>query len=102
MDVLIIEDEQYIHNAISDKLGGLTNITHSYDLENSLNYIVDGNYDLIILDLAIPSKNGLMDHDPQYGLQCFYKIKENAFGWVHCGRFYRSIAYQSGYSEFMG
>jgi len=80
MDILIIEDEQYIHNAISDKLGGLTNITHSYDLENSLNYIVDGNYDLIILDLAIPSKNGLMDHDPQYGLQCFYKIKENAFG----------------------
>lgn len=56
MDVLIIEDEQYIHNAILDKLGGLTNITHSYDLENSLNYIVDGNYDLIILDLAIPSK----------------------------------------------
>ena len=44
MDVLIIEDEQYIHNAILDKLGGLTNITHSYDLENSLNYIVDGNY----------------------------------------------------------
>ena len=39
MDVLIIEDEQYIHDAISQKLGILTNITHSYDLEESLNYI---------------------------------------------------------------
>ncbi len=80
MDVLIIEDEQYIHDAISQKLGILTNITHSYDLEESLNYIENENYDLIILDLAIPSKIGLMDQDTQYGLQCFYKIKENAFG----------------------
>lgn len=80
MDILIIEDEQYIHDAISQKLGDLTNITNSYDLENSLNYIEKENYDLIILDLAIPSKSGLMDQDPQYGLQCFYRIKENAFG----------------------
>lgn len=80
MDVLIIEDEQYIHDAISKKIDGLTNITHCYDLEESLNHIENSNFDLIILDLAIPSKIGLMDHNSQYGLQCFYKIKEYAFG----------------------
>ncbi|WP_151742576.1 response regulator [Acinetobacter seifertii] len=80
MDILIIEDEQYIHDAIAKKINGLVNITSSYDLESSLNHIENGNYDLIILDLAIPSIIGLLDHDPQHGLQCFYRIKDHAFG----------------------
>lgn len=59
MRVLVVEDEKYMNRIISKKLKveGYS-VDSCYDGEEALNYIKSTSYDIIIMDIMMPQKNG--------------------------------------------
>lgn len=56
--ILVVEDEKNISNSIKEFLNELGEINQVYDGEEALYEAEQGIYDLIILDLMLPSMNG--------------------------------------------
>ncbi|WP_130890800.1 MULTISPECIES: response regulator transcription factor [Fusobacterium] len=59
MRALVVEDEKYMNRIISKKLKveGYS-VDSCYDGEEALNYIKSTSYDIIIMDIMMPQKNG--------------------------------------------
>lgn len=59
MRVLVVEDEKYMNRIISKKLKveGYS-VDSCYDGEEALSYIKSTSYDIIIMDIMMPQKNG--------------------------------------------
>ena len=58
INLLIVEDEATLSENIKEILSELGNITQAYDGEEGLFEAESGMYDLILLDLMLPEKNG--------------------------------------------
>lgn len=61
MKILFIEDEAHLQDVLSRALTreGFT-VTQAFDGERGLQLAIDGNPDLILLDLILPKKDGFM------------------------------------------
>ncbi len=59
MRVLVVEDEKYMNRIISKKLKveGYS-VDSCHDGEEAINYIKSASYDIIIMDIMMPQKNG--------------------------------------------
>ncbi len=58
MKILLLEDELMLNSAISEYLRGIGHMVESYtNGEETLNSI-DGSFDLLVLDINVPQKNG--------------------------------------------
>lgn len=55
---LVIEDEQVLSENIKEIISTLGEVTQVYDGEEGLFEAESGVYDLILLDLMLPEKNG--------------------------------------------
>lgn len=58
INLLIVEDEAILSDNIKEILSDLGEITQIYDGEEGLFEAETGVYDLILLDLMLPGKNG--------------------------------------------
>ncbi len=58
INLLIVEDEATLSDNIKEILSDLGEITQIYDGEEGLFEAETGVYDLILLDLMLPGKNG--------------------------------------------
>ena len=58
MRILIIEDEKILSNSIKDLLKSEYEIDQAYDGEEAVLYAKQDIYDVILLDLMLPIKNG--------------------------------------------
>lgn len=58
--ILLVEDDHHIHEMVSThmKREGYT-ITSAFDGDEAMSLFSKGNYDLVILDLMLPTSNGL-------------------------------------------
>ncbi|MCD4781007.1 MAG: response regulator [Candidatus Omnitrophica bacterium] len=62
MEVLIIDSAKMIRSRINEMLSELTYISYIQEADNiqqALNFILDENWDLIILDIRLPDGSGL-------------------------------------------
>jgi two-component system response regulator CiaR len=58
INLLIVEDDATLSENIKEILADLGDITQVYDGEEGLFEAESGMYDLILLDLMLPEKNG--------------------------------------------
>ena len=58
MRILVVEDEKILSNSIKDLLKNEYEIDQSYDGEEAILYAKQDIYDVILLDLMLPIKNG--------------------------------------------
>ena len=58
--ILVVDDEKLIVKGIKFSLeqDGFE-VTAAYDGEEALNYIKEGNFDLVVLDVMLPKMDGL-------------------------------------------
>ncbi len=83
MNVLVVEDDEKFIEAIREIFekcigGPLVDSAQSrYSAEVLLK---ERFYDLIVLDLRIPSEDGLLDADPQHGRAAFFSARKHAPG----------------------
>ncbi len=58
MKILLLEDELMLNNAISEYLKNIGHMVESYTNGEDVLNNVDGSFDLLILDINVPKKNG--------------------------------------------
>lgn len=59
MKILLLEDELMLNNAITEYLKGIGHMVESFcDGQEVLDNIVNNSYDLLILDINVPTKDG--------------------------------------------
>lgn len=83
MKVLIVEDDQKYIDAITAAFTGckgMPEVTSAQSKQAAEAYLASQFYDLIVLDLKIPSEDGLLDADPQNGRLAFYLARLSAPG----------------------
>ncbi|MDR3241556.1 MAG: response regulator transcription factor [Lactobacillaceae bacterium] len=56
--ILIVEDDYALSDTIKETVGALGEITQIYDGQEGLLEILSGIYDLVVLDVMLPSKDG--------------------------------------------
>lgn len=81
--VLVVEDEKTVAETISRALielsGGL-NFKVARSRDSAFSLLDTEFFDLIVLDLNIPTNDGLFDSDPQHGLAVFTKAQNVTSG----------------------
>ena len=83
MHVLLIEDDKaYIEavSAIFADMPGTPSVTVAQSKGSAEKCLEAHFFDLIILDLKIPTEDGLLDADPQHGRSTFYAAKNGSPG----------------------
>lgn len=81
--VLIVEDEAPVAETIRRALFSLTggiNIKVASSRDSAISLLDTEFFDLIILDLNIPTSDGVLDADPQHGLAVFTKAQHLTCG----------------------
>ena len=81
--ILVVEDDQEFIGAIIDVLKGLScgaaiQVAHSRDA--AMDLLAGSFFDLIILDLKIPTADGALDADSQHGFAVFRRAQISASG----------------------
>lgn len=83
INLLIIEDDLLFIDALKgivNSLGGAIFITVAQSKESALASIRDKFFDLIILDLSIPTTDGALDGSPVHGHAVFATARVESFG----------------------
>lgn len=58
MKILLLEDELMLNNAITEYLSGIGHMVESFTDGQNVIDSVDSSYDMLILDINVPTKNG--------------------------------------------
>jgi CheY-like chemotaxis protein len=83
MRVLLIEDDQDFIDAVSQVLSEITGsptVCVARSKGGAELSLKNDFFDLILLDLKIPTEDGLLDADPQHGRATFYAARQQAPG----------------------
>jgi CheY-like chemotaxis protein len=83
MNILLIEDDKaYIEavSAIFAEMPGTPSVTVAQSKSSAERCLEADFFDLVILDLKIPTEDGLLDADPQHGRSTFYAAKKSSPG----------------------
>ncbi len=83
MRILLVEDDQAYIEAISQiltELPGPPKLIVAQSKCDATDQLQAGFFDLILLDLRIPTEDGLLDADPRHGRNVFYVAREHAPG----------------------
>lgn len=83
MRILLVEDDQQFVGAVTQIVAELTagpEVWIARSKSEAEAHLQEGFFDLIVLDLKIPTEVGLLDADPQHGRTIFYSARKQSPG----------------------
>ena len=82
MKLLIVEDDEDNISLFETELGASTTCkpTFARSRESALTALAAASFDMVVLDLKIPTKDGGLDSDVNHGLAVHSYVQENSYG----------------------
>jgi CheY-like chemotaxis protein len=80
MQILLVEDNKAFAKSVGDSLGKHGTVVQAESRDSAIDLLRSSFFDLIVLDLSIPTSDNGLDRAPEHGQSVFYSAQDLAPG----------------------